>query len=83
MPAARSGGFQKKLTIKRRKVCKFCVDKIDYIDFKDAKMLGQFIPERGKVLPRRLSGVCAPHQKQLTLAIKRARHVAFLPFVTD
>jgi small subunit ribosomal protein S18 len=64
-------------------VCKFCVDKIDYIDYKDVRMLGQFIPERGKAMPRRLSGVCSPHQRRLMEAIKRARNIALIPFTTE
>ena len=68
---------------KRRKVCKICAQKIEYIDYKDVKLLQNYIPERGKILPRRISGVCAKHQRQLTLAIKRARHIAFLPYSTD
>ena len=62
--------------------CKFCVDKIDYIDYKDAKLLGQFISERGKIVPRRLSGVCTPCQGRLSEAIKQARNIALLPFQT-
>ena len=72
------GGFSR-----RRKVCKFCVEKIDYIDYKDARMLGQFVPERGKILPMRTSGVCAPHQRRLMRAIKQARNIALLPFATE
>ena len=58
----------------RRKVCSFCVDKVDHIDYKDAAKLRRFTTERGKILPRRISGNCAKHQRQVTLAIKRARH---------
>jgi small subunit ribosomal protein S18 len=68
---------------RRRKVCKFCVDKIEYIDYKDVKLLQQFIPERAKILPRRISGTCARHQRLLQQAIKRARTIALLPFTTD
>ena len=68
---------------KRKKVCSFCVDKIDYIDYKDSVKLRRFLSERGKILPRRTTGTCAKHQRQLTTAIKRARHVALLPFVAD
>ena len=67
---------------KRKKVCIFCADKVDYIDYKDAK-LRKFISERGKILPRRISGTCAKHQRQLTVAIKRARHIAILPYISD
>jgi small subunit ribosomal protein S18 len=73
----------KKVFYRRRKVCKFCVEKIDYIDFKDVKLLQQFTPERSKILPRRISGTCARHQRLLQAAIKRARHIALLPFTTD
>ena len=65
------------------KFCKFCVEKSTFIDYKDVKTLQAFTPERGKVLPRRTSGVCAPHQRQLVEAIKRARNIALLPFATD
>ena len=64
----------------RRKVCSFCVDKADYIDYKDVAKLRRFISERGKILPRRVTGTCAHHQRGLTVAIKRARHLALLPF---
>ncbi len=64
-----------------RKICKFCVDKQLTINYKDPKSLKQFITERGKIIPRRITGVCAKHQRQLTIAIKRARQIAFLPFV--
>ncbi|MCI8844396.1 MAG: 30S ribosomal protein S18 [Oscillospiraceae bacterium] len=68
---------------KRRKVCSFCVDKITMIDYKDTAKLRRFLSERGKILPRRTTGTCAAHQRQLTTAIKRARHVALLPYVAD
>ena len=68
---------------KRRKVCQFCVDKCEYIDYKDAAKLRRFISERSKILPRRTTGTCAMHQRQLTEAIKRARQIALLPFVTE
>lgn len=74
---------RRKTFFRRRKVCKFCVDKIEYIDYKDLKLLQQFIPERAKILPRRISGTCARHQRSLQQAIKRARHVALIPFTTD
>ncbi|MBR1728119.1 MAG: 30S ribosomal protein S18 [Selenomonadaceae bacterium] len=67
----------------RRKVCTFCVDKIENIDYKDAAKLRRFITERGKILPRRISGNCAKHQRQVTVAIKRARNIALLPFTAD
>ena len=68
---------------KRKKVCSFCVDKIEYIDYKDINRLRRFTNERGKILPRRTTGTCAIHQRQLTVAIKRARQIALLPYVAD
>ena len=68
---------------RRRKVCRFCVDKINYINYKDARMLMPFLPERGKIQPRRLSGTCAMHQRKLQTAIKRARQLALVPYVSD
>ena len=68
---------------KRRKVCAFCVDKVEQIDYKDAQKLKRYLSERSKILPRRTTGTCAMHQRQLTEAIKRARQVALLPYVTD
>ena len=65
----------------RRKVCRFCADKNILIDYKDPKLLRRFITERGKIVPRRVSGVCARHQRSLALAIKRGRHIAFLPYL--
>ena len=76
--ARRGGGF-----FRRRRVCKFCVDKIDYVSYKDVKVLTPFIPERGKIQPRRISGTCAKHQRALQTAIKRARTLALIPYVTD
>lgn len=73
----------KRTFYRRRKVCKFCADKIEYIDYKDTRLLQQFTPERAKILPRRISGTCARHQRRLQHAIKRARHVALLPFTTE
>ena len=67
----------------RRKVCAFCVDKLDYIDYKDTKRIRKFITERGKLLPRRITGNCAAHQRMLTNAIKRARVVALVPFKSE
>ena len=77
------GGGGKRFFFRRRKVCKFCADKIDYIDYKDVKLISQFVPERGKILPRRMFGTCAEHQRKLTVAIKRARHIALLSFSGD
>ena len=81
-PRRESGGPRRQYS-RRRKVCKFCVEKIDHIDYKDARLLGQIVPERGKILPRRISGVCAPHQKRLMRAIKRARNIALLSFAAE
>jgi small subunit ribosomal protein S18 len=72
------GGF-----FRRRRVCKFCADKIDYINYKDVRLLMPFIPERGKIQPRRISGTCAKHQRALQTAISRARQLALIPYVTD
>ena len=71
------GGFR------RKKVCRFCVDKIDYIDYKDVRVMMMAIPERGKIQPRRLSGTCAKHQRKLTTAVKRARQLVLIPYITD
>ncbi|MGN1058926.1 MAG: 30S ribosomal protein S18 [Clostridia bacterium] len=67
----------------KKKVCAFCQDKIDYIDYKDVAKLRRFVSERAKILPRRITGTCAKHQRQLTEAIKRARHIALLPFSSE
>ena len=74
---------QRRPMFRRRKVCKFCADKIDDINYKDVKLLGPFVPERGKILPRRISGTCATHQRKLQTAIKRARQLALIPYVTE
>ena len=85
----RKGGGEEKGTLKRRKtyhrpkICKFCADKLDTVDFKDIKRLRGFVTDRGKIIPRRISGSCALHQRQLTRAIKRARNIALLPFAAD
>ena len=76
--APRRGGF-----FRRRRVCKFCAEKIDYINYKDVRLLAPFLPERGKIQPRRISGTCALHQRKLQTAIKRARQLALIPYVTD
>lgn len=68
---------------RRRKVCGFCVDKLEHVDYKDIVRLRRFINERGKMLPRRMTGNCAGHQRQLTVAVKRARMLALLPFQTE
>lgn len=68
---------------KKKKACTFCMEKVDYIDYKDYERLRKFITERGKILPRRITGNCAKHQRQLTKAIKRARNMALLPFTAE
>lgn len=68
---------------RRRKVCSFCVDKVEAIDYKDVPKLRRYMSERGKILPRRMTGTCAKHQRQLTEAIKRARHIALLPYTAE
>jgi len=65
---------------RRKKVCKFCVEKIEAINYKDVRLLAQFVAESGKIVPRRLTGVCTPHQRRLSSAIKQARNIALLPF---
>jgi len=74
---------KKRTLFRRRKVCKFCADRIDDINYKDVKLLSGFVPERGKVLPRRISGTCAKHQRGLRVAIVRARQLALLPYAAD
>ena len=68
---------------KRKKVCIFCADKVAFIDYKDSNKLRKFISERGKILPRRMTGTCAKHQREVQVAIKRARNVALLPYIAD
>ncbi len=77
-PGGRPRG--KRQYFRKKKVCKFCVEKMDYIDYKRADILSQFVQERGKILPRRMTGVCSRHQRWLGVAIKRARNIALLPF---
>src|SRR3954470_3680327 len=79
----KKGQGQRRTLFRRRKVCKFCADKIDDINYKDVKLIGPFVPERGKILPRRISGTCAKHQRKLQTAIKRARQIALIPYVTE
>ncbi len=67
----------------RKKVCSFCVDRVENIDYKDVPRLRKYISERAKIIPRRVTGTCAYHQRELTVSIKRARHVALLPYVSD
>jgi small subunit ribosomal protein S18 len=80
-PAGKPAVRRKRRVYHRRKVCRFCADSSLVIDYKDSKSLKYFITERGKIIPRRISGTCASHQRALTLAIKRARSIALLPFV--
>ena len=80
---ARQGGPGGRMRRTRRKVCAFCADKVEAIDYKELMKLRKFLSEKGKILPRRISGNCAKHQRQMTTAIKRARHVALLPYTTD
>ncbi len=80
-PGGRKGG--KRQYFRKKKVCRFCVDKVDFIDYKKADMLQQFVQERGKLLPRRLTGTCSRHQRWLNVAIKHARNIALLPFATE
>ena len=68
---------------RRRKICQFCADKAEHIDYKDTAKLRKYVSDRGKILPRRMTGTCAMHQRQLTEAIKRARHVALLPYTAE
>jgi small subunit ribosomal protein S18 len=76
-PGGREGGRK---FFRRKKVCKFCVEKIEAINYKDVRLLAQFVAESGKIVPRRLTGVCTPHQRRLSAAIKQARNIALLPF---
>ena len=79
-PAGGPGGRGK--FFRRKKVCKFCTEKIDAIPYRDVRLLQGFVAERGKIVPRRLTGVCTTHQRRLTRAIKQARNIALLPFAT-
>lgn len=69
--------------LKKRRTCRFCDNKEIYIDYKDEKKLSRFVSEQGKIIPKRITGTCAKHQRQLVQAVKRARHLALLPFVSD
>ena len=84
-PGGGSGGPRrgKRQYFRKKKVCRFCVDKADFIDYKKAEILAPFIQERGKILPRRMTGTCARHQRWLTVAIKRAQNIALLPFAAE
>lgn len=68
---------------RRRKICRFCVDKIEWVDYKDTRVVQQYVVERSKILPRRISGTCSRHQRMIQQAIKRARHLALIPFTSD
>jgi small subunit ribosomal protein S18 len=81
-PAPKPGGDRKKKPFLRRKVCRFCTDKKLDIDYKNPKILRYFVTERGKIIPRRISGNCAKHQREITVALKRARNIAILAFTT-
>ncbi len=80
-PGPRGEGGPRKF-FRRKKVCKFCVEKIDAINYKDVRLLAQFVAESGKIVPRRLTGVCTPHQRRLSESIKQARNIALLPFAS-
>lgn len=85
-PQGRPGGGGReggRKFFRRKKVCKFCTEKIDNINYKDVRLLGQFVAESGKIVPRRLTGVCTPHQRRLSEAIKQARNIALLPFASN
>lgn len=75
--------MKKRINRRRKKVCVFCADKNAVIDYKDVNKLKRYVSERGKILPRRITGNCAKHQRALTVAVKRARHVAIMPYTTD
>jgi small subunit ribosomal protein S18 len=75
--------LKKRRTYRRQKVCKFCMDKVVQVDYKDVKRLRNFVSDRGKIIPRRISGNCAHHQRQLTVAVKRARSIALLAFAAE
>ena len=79
----RSGGDKRRRFQARKKVCRFCVDKTPFIDYKDVKTLRFFITERGKILPRRISGNCARHQREVTVAVQRCRNIALIPFAGE
>ncbi len=82
-PRREGSGGGRKQYFRRRKVCKFCEEKIDVVDYKDVRLIGEFVAERGKILPRRLTGTCSTHQRALSEAIKRARNIALLPFAAS
>jgi len=79
----KGGQGQRRTFFRRRRVCKFCTDRVDHISYKDVRLLMPFVPERGKIQPRRISGTCATHQRALQTAIKRARQIALIPYVSE
>lgn len=79
----RKKGFKRKFLFRKKKFCKFCDEKINFIDYKDVRLLQAFTPERSKIFPRRISGTCSKHQRKLMVAIKRARTIALIPFTAD
>ena len=81
--ARKKAAVRRRKRFLRKKICRFCADKITLIDFKDVRRLRNLITERGKIIPRRISGNCARHQRQLTVSIKRARHLALMPFTVE
>ena len=82
-PRGRKKGFKRKFLFRKKKFCKFCDEKIKFIDYKDVRLLQAFTPERSKIFPRRISGTCSKHQRKLMVAIKRARTIALIPFTAD
>lgn len=80
---SREGSGGKKVFFRRRKVCRFCADKLETVDYKDIRFLQQYLADRAKILPRRISGTCAKHQRLVQQAIKRARHIALLPHTAE
>lgn len=82
-PGGPPGRRGKRQYFRKRKVCRFCVEKVDFIDYKKVEMLQPFVQERGKILPRRMTGTCSKHQRWLGVAVKRARNIALLPFATE
>jgi small subunit ribosomal protein S18 len=78
-----SGAFQRNQQVRKKRTCRFCESKEDYIDYKNEKRLQRFVSEQGRIIPKRITGTCAKHQRELVQAIKRARHLALLPFVAD
>jgi small subunit ribosomal protein S18 len=81
--AKKKAGSRRRKRFLRKKICRFCADRVTLIDYKDVRRLRNLITERGKIIPRRISGNCARHQRQLTVSIKRARHLALMPFVVE